>query len=221
VATFCLLHGAWHDASCWSLTIEALRARGHDAVSPDLPFHDPGAAVDDRIRPALDAIAGVAGPVVFVAHSIASAYAPLIAASRPRSLLVLLCPGLGTVRIDFPWPDTDPDGTSAWDADTAIDAMYSRLAPETARSLAQRLRPLAPAADDPPRASRRGIPIVMIYAAEDELLAPVTERSKARDVLGIEPLEIPGGHFPMVEDPDALAGLLDRLAREHTPSRFG
>jgi pimeloyl-ACP methyl ester carboxylesterase len=37
----------------------------------------------------------------------------------------------------------------------------------------------------------------------------------ARELLGIEPIEIPGGHFPMVEDPVALADLLDRLAREH------
>ena len=34
----------------------------------------------------------------------------------------------------------------------------------------------------------------------------------ARQLLGIEPVEIPGGHFPMLEDPAALAELLDRLA---------
>jgi pimeloyl-ACP methyl ester carboxylesterase len=34
----------------------------------------------------------------------------------------------------------------------------------------------------------------------------------------VEPIEIPGGHFPMVEDPKALADLLDRLAREHEGS---
>jgi len=33
---------------------------------------------------------------------------------------------------------------------------------------------------------------------------------------GIEPIEISGGHFPMAEDPEALADLLDRLARELT-----
>ena len=36
----------------------------------------------------------------------------------------------------------------------------------------------------------------------------------ARELLGVEPIEIPGGHFPMLEDPEALAELLDRLARE-------
>jgi hypothetical protein len=37
----------------------------------------------------------------------------------------------------------------------------------------------------------------------------------ATELLGIEPIEIAGGHFPMAEDPDALAELLDHLAREH------
>ncbi len=36
----------------------------------------------------------------------------------------------------------------------------------------------------------------------------------ARELLGIEPIEIPGGHLPMVEDPESLADLLDRLARD-------
>jgi hypothetical protein len=31
-------------------------------------------------------------------------------------------------------------------------------------------------------------------------------------VLGVEPIEIAGGHFPMVEDPVGLAGVLDELA---------
>ena len=40
VATFCLLHGAWHDPYCWQPLVAHLHARGHDAVAPDLPFHD-------------------------------------------------------------------------------------------------------------------------------------------------------------------------------------
>jgi pimeloyl-ACP methyl ester carboxylesterase len=56
---------------------------------------------------------------------------------------------------------------------------------------------------------------MLVYAAEDEFFEPAWERFMARELLGIEPIEIPGGHFPMVEDPDALAGLLDRLARDH------
>jgi pimeloyl-ACP methyl ester carboxylesterase len=54
---------------------------------------------------------------------------------------------------------------------------------------------------------------VLIYAADDELFEPAWERFMARELLGVEPIEIPGGHFPMAEDPDALAEVLDHLAR--------
>jgi pimeloyl-ACP methyl ester carboxylesterase len=53
----------------------------------------------------------------------------------------------------------------------------------------------------------------VIIAADDELFDPASERAAARERLGLEPIEIPGGHFPMAEDPAALAAMLDRLAR--------
>ena len=45
------------------------------------------------------------------------------------------------------------------------------------------------------------------------MFEPAWERFVAREVLGIDPIKIPGGHFPMLEGPDALADLFDRLAR--------
>jgi pimeloyl-ACP methyl ester carboxylesterase len=203
-----------------------LRARGHDAVAPDLPLHDPRAGFEDRARPALAALEGVADPVVVVGHSGGSAYAPLVAAARPGSLLVHLCPRLGpfapppgappTFRKGFRFPADRSDGTSAWDAAAAIDAMYHRLPVETARRLAQDLRPLAPPAGGYPLSSHPDVATVLVYAADDEFFEPAWERFMARELLHVEPIEIPGGHFPMLEDPDGLADLLDRLARQHT-----
>ena len=225
VATFCLVHGAWHDGSCWDPLVACLEALGHDAVAPDLPLHDPKAGFDERIRPAREALDGVGGQVVIVGHSQGTAYSSLVAAARRDSLLVHLCPRLGgfepppgapdMFREGVPFPGNRPDGTSVWDADTAIAALYRRLPPETARALAQRLRPMAPPPDGYPLSEHPDVPTELIYAADDELFEPAWERFMARELLGIEPIEIPGGHFAMVEDPDALADLLDRLARPH------
>jgi pimeloyl-ACP methyl ester carboxylesterase len=225
VATFCLIHGAWHDGSCWEPVVRRLQARGHDAVAPDLPLHDPDAGFEERVGPALHALAGTAGAVVVVGHSQGSAYASLVAAARPVSLLVHLCPRLGgfaqppgapgTFREGFPFPADRPDGTSAWDAEAATGAMYRRLPPETARALAQRLRPTASPAGEYPLTGHPDIPTALVYAADDEIFEPAWERFMARELLDVEPIEIPGGHFPMAEDPDALADLLDRLARGH------
>jgi pimeloyl-ACP methyl ester carboxylesterase len=93
--------------------------------------------------------------------------------------------------------------------------MYPRLAPATARALTRRLRPMAAPADGSPVGDHPDVPTAFVYATDDEFFAPASQRSIARGTLGIEPIEIPGGHFPMVEDSDALAHLLDRLALEH------
>jgi pimeloyl-ACP methyl ester carboxylesterase len=154
-----------------------------------------------------------------------SAYATLVAAAHPGSLLVHLCPRLGgfeqppgapdTFREGFPFPEDRSDGTSVWDVEAAVAAMYGRLPQATARALAGNLRPMAPPADAYPSPGPPANPAVLVYAAEDEFFEPAWERFMARELLGIEPIEIPGGHFPMAEDPEGLADLLDRLAREH------
>jgi pimeloyl-ACP methyl ester carboxylesterase len=223
MATFCLVHGAWHDGSCWGQFAEALRARGHDAVAPDLPYHDPSAGYDERARPAVEALADVEGDVVVVGHSLGSAYASLVAAARPGSLLVHLCPRLGpftppqgapgAFREGVPFPAAHPDGTSVWEPEAAVAFMYARLPPEIARGLAERLQPLAPPLGEFPLPGHPDVPTALVYAAADEFFEPAFERFMARELLGIEPIELPGGHFPMVEDPEALAELLVSLAR--------
>lgn len=190
-------------------------------VAPDLPFDDPTSGYEQRIRPALDAVAAVDGPLVVVGHSMASGIAPLIVAARPVSLLVLLCPGPlptlpdgpSALREGFPFPATRADGTNAWDRDEAIDVMYSRLPQETASALAERLQPMAPAPDEYPLRGHPRVPTVVVYATDDELFDPAIQRARGQALPGEEPIEIPGGHFPMVEDPDALVALLDALTR--------
>ncbi len=114
MATFCLLHGDWHDGACWDPLIGPLRARGHEAVAPDLPYDDPDAGFEGRVRPALAALEGVPGPAGVVGHSASSGYAAFVAEATPGSLLVHLCPRLGpfpppagapaAFRAGFPFP---------------------------------------------------------------------------------------------------------------------
>lgn len=225
MATFCLLHGGWHDPSCWDQLVGSVEGRGHSALTPDLPFHDPALGFEQRVQPALDGLDDAEDPVVVVGHSLASGYAPLVAVARPGSLLVHLCPRLGpfapppgapaAFRDGVPFPADRPDGTSEWDPEVAIEALYGRLSPETARALAGHMRPLAPAAGEYPLPGHPEVSTALVYAADDELFEPAWERFMATELLDVEPVEIPGGHFPMLEDPDALAELLDRLAHEH------
>ena len=222
MATFCLLHGNWHDGSCWDRLAPALQQRGHEVVAPDLPVEDADTDWDDRVRPALVGLEGANRPMVVVGHSAASGYAAIVAERAPAQLLIYLCPRLA----EFDHPPGEPrvfretlsipprrdDGAIVWEPDDAMRQMYPRLDPETARALAARLRATAPAAGEFPLELPPDLPTALIYAADDEFFEPDYERFIARELLGIEPIEIPGGHFPMAEDPERLADVLDRVA---------
>jgi pimeloyl-ACP methyl ester carboxylesterase len=116
-------------------------------------------------------------------------------------------------RKGFPFPPTGENGTSEWDREAAMDAMYSRLLPDRANSMADRLQPMAMPPDGYPLRRHPEVETALIYAADDEIFEPGFERFVARELFGIDPIEVSGGHFQMVEDPDRLATLLDDIAR--------
>lgn len=224
LSTFCLIHGQWHDGSCWDPLIACLQRRGHRSVAPDIPIDDPAADYEARVRPAIEALVGAEAPVVVVGHSNASAEAALVAARVRADLLVHLCPRFGmfspppdaptVFREGFPFPPRDEAGRSIWDTDAAINTMYPRLAPATARRLAERLRPGAAAVGEYPLDQHPHVPTSLIYSTDDEFFTPEWCRFVACELLRVEPIEIPGGHFPMAEAPGALADLLDRLVSQ-------
>ncbi|HVG67740.1 MAG TPA: alpha/beta hydrolase [Gaiellales bacterium] len=221
MATFCLIHGHWHDGSCWASVAAKLRSRGHHVATPDMPFDRPH-TYRERAQPASDAVAHVQPPVVVVGHSVASAEAALVAAEHDARLLVHLCPRMGeyavpdgapdVFRPSFRFPPRQDDGSLIWDPDDAIREMYPRLDPPAAREAARRLHPSTSPLDPYPLSAPPEVPTALIYTTDDEFFPPEWERFIAREVLHVEPIEIPGGHFPMLEDPAALAMLLDRLA---------
>ena len=222
MATFLLIHGQWHDGASWDPVAGLLRTLGHTVLAPDLPFDAPAATYEDRARPALELAATAGDDLVVVGHSMASAEAAIVAARRSPSLLVYLCPRFGgfpvpddappIFRDGFPFPPRDEQDRGVWDPDTAVTVMYPRLVPDVARALAASLRPGASPVGDYPLNEQPDVPTALVYTTDDEFFTPEWERFVAREMLGVEPIEIPGGHFPMAEDSRALAELLDRLA---------
>ena len=222
MSTLCLLHGAWHDGSCWREVAGELRARGHQVVAPDLPLDDPHAGYTARLAPAVELLSGVDGAVVIVGHSLGSDYAAVLATKIAEPSVVHLCPRLGGFRPPpdaprrrrpgFPWPAQDESGGMTWDPQAAATGMYGRLDPALARALAARLRPMAPAPEPFPLERHPDVPTAVVYAAEDEMFEAAWIRFMARELLGVEPIELPGGHFPMFEVPHRLTAVLDGLA---------
>ena len=75
---------------------------------------------------------------------------------------------------------------------------------------------MAMPADEYPLRELPEVPTVLVYATEDELFEPGFERFIARELLGVDPIELHTGHFPMVEEPDLVAALFDGLASDLT-----
>jgi pimeloyl-ACP methyl ester carboxylesterase len=154
----------------------------------------------------------------------ASTYAPLVASRRPPALTVHLCGRLGFLeappsapamfRKGVPFPAPMTDGMTAWEERAAIEALYVRLPVQTARGLAQRLRPNAPITSEMPRVDA-SLPTELVYTSHDEIFEPAWQRFMARAVLGVEAVEVAAGHFPMAERPEALATVLVDLAARH------
>ena len=215
----CLLHGNWHDGSCWEPLARRLAWLGHRALTPDLPLHDPAAGYAERARPAIEALASAEPPVAVVGHSLAAGIAPIVAAGT-GALVVYLCPAptgpfadvdveIAPVRRTFPLPPTDEHGASVWDAEVAVETMYARLPRDIARAVAERLRPGSSAPDRYQPGRHPDPPGRLILATEDEFFDPEWSRRVASAVLATEPIEITAGHFPMLERPSELARLLD------------
>src|SRR5262245_43101512 len=101
MATFALVHGAWHGAWCWERVIPLLQQAGHDVVAQDLPSDDGSADFDAYADTVCAALRGY-DDVVLVAHSLAGSTAALVATRNPVRHLVYLCtavpePGMGLV----------------------------------------------------------------------------------------------------------------------------
>ncbi len=96
MATYVLVHGAWHGAWCWNKVVPLLEKAGHKAVAPDLPGHGedktPIAEVSlqaytDKVCQVLDA---QSDRVVLVGHSMGGIVITQAAEYRPAKIKTLV-----------------------------------------------------------------------------------------------------------------------------------
>jgi pimeloyl-ACP methyl ester carboxylesterase len=225
-----LVHGAWHDDACWELLVAELSHRGHDCLTPVLPLERANATFEDYARVVVECLAGRDAPVL-VGHSMASAVIPLVAVERSVRLLVYLCPAMvgfpaqpdepPRQRHGYVRPPTDARHRSWWPPNRAVAQLYARVDPELASRLAGRLRPQPQSvfSDPYPLECLPQLPSVFLYAREDELFDDRWSRWIARRLLDVDAIELPGGHFPMLEHPVVLADVLERCAGGADPVR--
>lgn len=196
MASFSLVHGAWHGGWAWDPVRERLEALGHTVQAPDMPCEELGLTPQDYA-------ACVPPADVVVGHSLAGCVIPYVEAPVRVFLCALygpledntFVPGFGERRT------RDELGRSYYPdpADAARELQY----PSQYAKLAAKLRRQAPLAMG--AMSAEGVYVV---CTRDACVNPAWQRRAP-----FPQVELDAGHSPMLECPGELADVLDQAAR--------
>lgn len=105
------------------------------------------------------------------------------------------------------------DGTGSFSRDLVGEVFFSDCSPEDQALVSSQLRRqgFALAVEPCPLEAMPPIPAHCVVADDDRALPPEWCRWIAREILGVEPLALSGGHSPFLARPAALADLLTTL----------
>ena len=221
MSVFVLVPGAGGAAWYWHRVVPELRARGHEAVAVDLPGADESAGLPEYADVVVGAIASQRD-VVVVAQSMGGFSAPMACSRVPVRLLVLvnaMIPLPGETPGDW-WGDTgwEPARVAAaqaggYPAEFELATYFLHDVPaEVVTAGEEHQYAEADIAFGQPCVIERwpDVPTRVIAGRDDRFFPLEFQRQVARERLGAEVNEIPGGHLAALSRP---AELTDRLTR--------
>jgi pimeloyl-ACP methyl ester carboxylesterase len=202
MATFVLIHGAWHGGWCWERVSPLLVAKGHRVIAPDLP----GMGADlrehgcDPLGDWTDFVAELATsagePVILVGHSLGGVVISEVAERVPEAIdrlvyltAFLLRSGQSLADVANRYPDVGPgpalrpadvDGEVIVDPDQAVGIFYNAMSADDAQAAVDRLVAQPVAAFTKPvtlTAERFGrVPRVYVEATDDRAISLEMQR---------------------------------------------
>lgn len=190
----------------------------------DLPVEDGSATFADYASVVTEAAAGIDDDVVLVGHSLGSMVLPLVAAACPTTAMVFLCGVIPNLR-GSPWDDAprmeepgtfdglvaNSDGSTSWSTlEAAKRALYDDCTPDDARRAYERLRSQNSSSlwGHYPLEEWPSVRRVAIIGSADRTVTPAYSRAVCPARLGVDPVELPGGHSPFLARPSDLADAL-------------
>ncbi len=228
MSMFVLVPGAGSDSWYWHRVVPRLEAAGHAVVAVDLPVDDDTAGLAEYTQAVVDAIRDRGGherdDVVLVAQSMGGFTAPLVCDHVPVALLVLvaaMAPAPGESPGEW-WTNTghaaarraaaEADGTWSAEDDDPFTVFLHDVPPEVAAASADhgRDQSATPFATPWPRDGWPDVPTRFLLCRDDRFFPAPFQRRLARERLGIEADEMPGGHLPALAQPDELVTWLER-----------
>lgn len=225
MADFVLVHGGLCGAWCWELFEPELQRLGHRTHALDLPIEDPAASIADYADVVVGAMKGLDRPWL-VGHSMGGLVVPRAALKQPAGGLIMLCAGFPpTTEAEHEenYATRNPGNESHFIPDgqgrimlsfegTAHD-FFNDCPEEVQRWAFAKFRPqaVAPFADYAPIARYPDIPIHAIVGADDNIVLKDRHSAMIRRRVGVEPVELPGGHCPFVARPRVLAEVMHQM----------
>jgi pimeloyl-ACP methyl ester carboxylesterase len=241
MATYVLVHGAWHGAWCWHKVLPLIEERGHKVHAIDLPGHGndktPTASVSlesyvQRVRLVLD---GEAEPdMVVVGHSMGGIVITQAAEERPDRIrkLVYLCaflPTNGQSLLDLGRQDAQTmvrmpntvvpsaDGTSlTLKTESLTEIFYHDCSDEDVTFARERLVPQAAApfatAMHTTEANFGRVPRVYIECLQDHAISPSIQERMYTTLPCERVITMDTSHSPFFSAPNELAEHLLSLA---------
>jgi len=237
MATFILVHGAWHGSWCWRYVVPLLQSRGHAVHAPDLPGHgaDPAPVHAQTLGDYVQRVAGVVGAcsddVILVGHSLGGLVISAAAEADPARIRRLVYvtaflprDGDSMVRICSVDPDNPMNGAAIRTPDrkcVAVDPGRLReiLYPDcSAEDLAYARERLGPE----PLATLFGtvhvtperfgsVPRAYIHCTRDIALPKFVQEQMVAATPCETVLTMECGHSPFFAAPARLATFLDSL----------
>lgn len=213
-----LVHGGWHDSTCWDEVVQGLAQFGLTANCVQLPFT--GFASDvDAVRAEID----LAGPsTVVMAHSYGGAVVSQAAAQSPNVSRLIYLAAFMLEHPEEPGDFLSPELAASLriqgrtllpDLTEAGAIFYGDLPERDALLLASRLRPMTvgrTSSESPPAWQIH--PATYVVCTNDRAIPPEHQRRMAARAQNA--IELPTDHSPFLTQPCTIAGLLaDAVAR--------
>jgi len=230
MSTYVFIPGAGGDPWQFHLVIHELESKGQGAIGVRLPSGDDATGWSEYADAVVNAI-GDRRELVLVAQSLAGFTAPIVCERLPVDLLVLLnamIPLPGETGNDW-WANTG-SGTAHREhlaslglpADADDRVIYFHDVPahlvEEAFSQGELQQSMTPMAQPFPLAAWPDVPTRVLAGRDDRLFPIEFQRRVARERLGIDTDEIPGGHMASLSHPRELAEQLERYRRGLAPA---
>jgi len=238
MATFILVHGAWHGGWCWERLTPLLTGAGHQVLAPDLP----GMGADNRELGAdplgewADFVAGLATgaeePVILVGHSRGGLVISEAAERVPQGIArlvyltaFLLQPGQSLADVAGRHPEVGPGpairptedpSRLTVDLEMALPIFYGLCSEQDARAAAARLTPEPLAALVKPlavSAERFGrVPRAYIECTQDRAISLDMQREMQAALPCETVIALDADHSPFYSAAPELARALVDLA---------